>query len=649
MIRLWNYNKNRIHSYRGARYIEMSLDSPSNLIFRGEIKRALGAVMEPEACSECILFTMKDSILNLIERYDPIAVAERENERKQSSLNSFLINAPAVEISSHYDRSKVSENTTTSRSRHVSFSGLSRNHRGATLSPTRGREVGGPGDLSRHSANIGGWESSSERPLTGKKKGSSAAPSSSIQKLSKLANDNFEKNRFKDTECPMSMSYDCIPDRLISENRQWNAMDTLAGSPCTRRMTSFVRPSTAAASRNHQPLYVSTIELLLISNWGDCDGIGLTGLSALDDNFQAITLPIPSVVYKEKNGVVSETQPTMMSSSPAVLLNNENLTNDFNHMWYTLYSFGKVISILFDMSNHNPVPLRGLNIWNYNGSGEEACKGAKHIEIVINGSRVIPAVLRKALGVDSNCFEYAQFIHLTDSNKKANVMRRHKSTQHLDTVLDSTSPTVTKSETRQITSKTSNESSPNSAVDPLLSPVEDVLDLDGRFSPIFGTNNVMSTERGNSCVEESLPTSNVEYITKTCMIPQQYETPVRIFYSYDKKSLVITFSTYHQLFPCGCMLKIVILSSHGDPHYVGLNGINIFDNNGNLVEVSDDQLQASPFRDVNDLPEIKTRGRDARCLENLIHPENDTFNDAYVCDTNLCISNKAVIKLGLCG
>lgn len=41
MIRIWNYNKNRIHSYRGARYIELSLDD--RVVFKGEIKRAPGS------------------------------------------------------------------------------------------------------------------------------------------------------------------------------------------------------------------------------------------------------------------------------------------------------------------------------------------------------------------------------------------------------------------------------------------------------------------------------------------------------------------------------------------------------------------------------------------------------------------------------
>ena len=40
MIRVWNYNKSRIHSYRGARYIEILLDERP--VFKGEIQKAPG-------------------------------------------------------------------------------------------------------------------------------------------------------------------------------------------------------------------------------------------------------------------------------------------------------------------------------------------------------------------------------------------------------------------------------------------------------------------------------------------------------------------------------------------------------------------------------------------------------------------------------
>jgi hypothetical protein len=46
MIRIWNYNKSRIHSFRGAKDIECRLDD--KLIFRGEIKKAPGNTKDPE-------------------------------------------------------------------------------------------------------------------------------------------------------------------------------------------------------------------------------------------------------------------------------------------------------------------------------------------------------------------------------------------------------------------------------------------------------------------------------------------------------------------------------------------------------------------------------------------------------------------------
>lgn len=71
MIRIWNYNTGRIHSCRGVRYMEITLDN--KYIFKGEINKAPGAALGIESCSECILFTRDDNILKLIERYDVIA------------------------------------------------------------------------------------------------------------------------------------------------------------------------------------------------------------------------------------------------------------------------------------------------------------------------------------------------------------------------------------------------------------------------------------------------------------------------------------------------------------------------------------------------------------------------------------------------
>ena len=50
MIRIWNYNTSRIHSYRGARYAEISLDN--NIIFKGEIRKNFPFCVNPRLFKE---------------------------------------------------------------------------------------------------------------------------------------------------------------------------------------------------------------------------------------------------------------------------------------------------------------------------------------------------------------------------------------------------------------------------------------------------------------------------------------------------------------------------------------------------------------------------------------------------------------------
>lgn len=44
------------------------------------------------------------------------------------------------------------------------------------------------------------------------------------------------------------------------------------------------------------------------------------------------------------------------------------------------------------------------------------------------------------------------------------------------------------------------------------------------------------------------------------------------------------------------MLKIVIHSTHGDPYYVGLNGLQLFGRRGEQIHIEPDQIYATPYR-----------------------------------------------------
>ncbi|XP_067911776.1 katanin-interacting protein isoform X2 [Heterodontus francisci] len=69
MIRIWNYNKSRIHSFRGVKDVEILLNG--KLIFRGEIAKASGTLNGAlEQFGDTILFTTDDEILDAMSQYD---------------------------------------------------------------------------------------------------------------------------------------------------------------------------------------------------------------------------------------------------------------------------------------------------------------------------------------------------------------------------------------------------------------------------------------------------------------------------------------------------------------------------------------------------------------------------------------------------
>jgi len=86
MIRIWNYNKSRIHSFRGARLLTCQLDGRT--IFQGEISRAPGNTKDPAACCEIILFTDNDAILSRIDRNDWLNQIQLVSDSEEAETNN---------------------------------------------------------------------------------------------------------------------------------------------------------------------------------------------------------------------------------------------------------------------------------------------------------------------------------------------------------------------------------------------------------------------------------------------------------------------------------------------------------------------------------------------------------------------------------
>ena len=96
MIRIWNYNKSRIHSYRGARLVSIDLDGKA--IFKGEIRKAPGNTKDPEQCCEIILFTENEAILEMIDVGDWLNDLEQATDFDDTQkIAEFQINEGQLE------------------------------------------------------------------------------------------------------------------------------------------------------------------------------------------------------------------------------------------------------------------------------------------------------------------------------------------------------------------------------------------------------------------------------------------------------------------------------------------------------------------------------------------------------------------------
>ncbi|GMH53703.1 hypothetical protein TL16_g01506 [Triparma laevis f. inornata] len=583
MIRIWNYNKSRIHSYRGVRYVEIKLDG--DIIFKGEVKRAAGEILQDSsldsvvnACSECILFTMDETILNVIEKYDKHLNVhegmERQTEeaavRPQMSVNTW-----------------TNSDGSTFKSRPSTACGRKKKKKSKKKTNPGDADVASPSFVqSDHLSLIVGGQRSQMHHVTAKK--------------------------------------------TLTKQRSFVA-------PTEKGKKIPMRPSTAPMRRQWQGQKGRHLEMVCRSNWGGQDLVlGLTGLEFLDSEFNPIPMQ-PSMI-----SVMTPHDNVMIDP----LINQNNITQDVRNMWVVdVESMDSEVVVHVDFGEE--LAVGGLKVWNFNAGLEESYLGVKRMTIFLDGKQVSPMdgfLIRKAPGYAN--FDFGQFIALNSDNEKCKgegdgasvVMQGSNSVEDLWDVASSMSKISPVSSPSKYKKKSKNGShekpgwarsySADNAEGCDDAELQRMLDQmsNNSSSPThggvhnvgdFALNPLDSSLNSSSSLEESaasialLSVSNMHFGgglgVGTCGVPQQYETP---------------------LFPSGCIIKIIIFSTHGDPFYVGLNGLEFYDSSNKKVLLSEENVTASPA-DINVLDETG-KSNDPRTLDKLYDGKNATYDDFHM-------------------
>lgn len=518
MIRVWNYNTTRIHSYRGARYVEISLDGKP--IFKGEIRRAPGSVLEDvDACNECILFTTNASILHLIEKYD------KQQQQQQGVAGG---------------------------TRHLSVSDA---EGGSDRVDTRALE----------------------RPKTGNRAGRSAARGPGLHL-------NVA------TSVDMTATSVCAPVTPLPKGMKAVSTAMDASPPPLRPCTA---PIAVDQMANERPLCCQKVTVVLEANWGDPYEIGLAGIEFLDGSYAPLRMD--AAVVSASGGAHSTSAACSQFERLVRSHGARHQSIDPREMWCVRLQDGLGSSRALSIDFGTRTALRALKVWNYNTTLEDSFKGAKQLTVFVDGVLHARFSLRKAPG-NLTDFDFGQFLYF-----------RSQSQQQLArmTKAPGMTPTTKDFQSDGEISKQSEKLAPiPTGTHALVMDKEDGQQSEKGYYRHLDAASDTGMSMGRTASRGLLTTTAMRPISE---LFQQYQTP---------------------LFPTGYIVKFVFLSTWGDKHYLGLNGVELFDRHNCLIELNAQMIDAQP-RDINILKEPGAP-HDVRTLDKLYDGMNNTYDDRHM-------------------
>ncbi|GAB4816700.1 hypothetical protein N2152v2_003746 [Parachlorella kessleri] len=289
------------------------------------------------------------------------------------------------------------------------------------------------------------------------------------------------------------------------------------------------------------------LTLVLVDTHGDSHFVGLTGLEIVG----AAGGPVPvtaSSLWADPSDLNVFPGHSGDVRTVDKLVDGENVTMDDTH---GIPDSLKDYNVLVITLGEEPVPVLGLRFWNYNKSPADTTRGLKRCIVLADGVEVSPpggVLVRKAPGTAA--FDFGQLIPLSTQWVQ---QQHHDQQQHLQLQADL--------------------SSANLPGSPAAS----------RRSTMQGGHNRLNqpvVKQGHGGTGGPVARVWDEGTAWVCNMPKPLaaaEYLHRVAAWRKNNTLHQPTESFATPLPCGFALKLVILTSWGDPHYVGLVGLEVLD------------------------------------------------------------------------
>ncbi|KAF4527611.1 hypothetical protein B566_EDAN016297 [Ephemera danica] len=325
----------------------------------------------------------------------------------------------------------------------------------------------------------------------------------------------------------------------------------------------------------------------ILSTWGDMQFVGLNGLEIYSDTGQHVQV---KKIWTES---MSFKMVPEHGSRIENLLDGVNCTSDDSHLWLIPYTSGMEHNIKLEFAKQEKIAL--IRIWNYNKSRIYSNRGVRNVEISLDQSLIF-------------CGEIAQACRSAQGGPQI----------FGDTILFTTNDAVLEriskndpSFSKVSTSGRGENSDIRGFPRPLtarVSSVESVRDIEIQVG-----DDVATTKR---FILRPAP-GNCHFNFAQDLVLSNTNTDTAISANVCNTS---------EEFPTGFIIQLQLLSSWGDPFYIGLNGLELLGADGEQLQLTNYNIAAHP-ESINVLDGID---RDVRTPDKLIDGTNSTRNAEHM-------------------